>query len=229
MLESDTALVIVARTPHLGEVKTRLAARLGAERTLQLYQAFLTDLALRFAPVREYMLHWAYTPTSDDFASHLAHLVPTMEDIGVCFAQRGPDFASRLHQIFRECSTRAFAKTIIISSDSPQISHALILQAQQALDTSDVVLGPAEDGGYYLIGMRAPHDLFTDIPMSTDQVLRLTSERAQELALSVHLLETLFDIDELPDFLRLAHLLQVDPTLAPTTAACIVQAMKEQV
>jgi hypothetical protein len=228
MPESDTALVIVARTPRLGEVKTRLAAKLGPLATLQVYQAFLTDLARRFAPARDCALHWAYTPADGDFADDLARLVPGVS-IGTCFPQSGVDFASRLHQVFRETSTRAFARTIVISSDSPQVSHALISRTRQALDEYDVVLGPAEDGGYYLLGMREPHDLFTGIPMSTDQVLRLTIARARERSLSVHLLDTLFDIDELPDFLRLAGLLQADPSLAPATAACISQAMKELV
>lgn len=228
MPEFDTALVIVARTPRLGEVKTRLAAALGPAATLQLYRAFLTDLAMRFAPARDCALHWAYTPGAGDFATELAQLVPGM-CVGTCFPQRGSDFAQRLHQVFRETTTRAFARTIVISSDSPQVSSALISQARQALDTHDVVLGPAEDGGYYLIAMREPYDLFTGIPMSTDQVLRLTIAQAQKLSLSVHLLDTLFDIDELADFLRLARLLQADPGQAPATAACVFQAMKELV
>lgn len=226
MPESDTALIIVARTPRLGEVKTRLAAKLGPSTTLQVYQAFLIDLARRFAATNDCALHWAYTPADGDFAYELAQLVPGVS-IGTCFPQSGVDFASRLHQVFREASTRTFARTIVISSDSPQVSCALISRARQALDEYDVVLGPAEDGGYYLLGMREPHDLFTDIPMSTDQVLRLTIEKARKLSLSVHLLDTLFDVDELPNFLRLAGLLQADPGLAPATAACIFQTMKE--
>ena len=228
MPESDTALVIVARTPRLGEVKTRLAVELGPTATLRVYRAFLTDLALRFATANDCALHWAYTPADGDFAYELAQLVPGVS-IGTCFPQHGPDFASRLHQVFHEMHALAFDTTIVISSDSPQGSRALISRARRALDEYDVVLGPAEDGGYYLLGMREPYDLFTDIPMSTDQVLRLTIEKARERSLSVHLLDTLFDIDELPDFLRLAGLLQADPSLAPTTAACILQAIKELV
>ena len=228
MSEFDTALVIVARTPRLGEVKTRLAASLGPVTTLQLYRAFLTDLARRFATASDCSLHWAYTAAEGDFAAELAQLVPDV-DIGDCFPQHGRDFADRLYQVFRETTTRAFARTIVISSDSPQVSSTLISQARLALDKHDVVLGPAEDGGYYLIAMREAYDLFTGIPMSTDQVLQMTLARARELSLSVHLLDTLFDIDELPDFLRLAQLLQADPGLAPATAACIVQAKKELV
>ena len=228
MPASDTALVIVARTPRLGEVKTRLAASLGPATTLRLYQAFLTDLATRFAITDECSLHWAYTSSDGDFAAELAQLVPGVP-IGTCFPQRGLNFADRLYQVFRETTTRAFARTIVISSDSPQVSLELIVQARQALNEYDVVLGPAEDGGYYLIAMREPHDLFTDIPMSTDQVLSMTIARANALSLSVHLLDTLFDIDEQSDFLRLARLLQTDPSMAPATAACVFQAIKELV
>lgn len=228
MSQADTALVIMARLPRLGEVKTRLAASLGADTTLQLYRAFLTDLALRFAPARECMLHWAYTPDGCAFADELARLVPG-ERAGTCFPQRGTDFADRLYQVVRETSERAFARTIIIGSDSPQVSAWVISQARAALDEYDVVLGPAEDGGYYLIALREPHDLFTGIPMSTDRVLQMTIARAREMALSVHLLEPLFDVDELSDCLRLADMLQKEPDLASTTAACIIQVMKELV
>lgn len=220
--QCDTALVVMARTPRLGEVKTRLAASLGPAATLQLYRAFLADLARRFAMESDYTLHWAYTPIEDDFATDLAQLVPG-RSIGACFPQRGFDLASRLYHVFCETSTRAFAKTIVIGSDVPQVSSALISQARLALDEYDVVLGPAEDGGYYLIAMREPHDLFTSVPMSTDQVLQLTISKACTLFLSVYLLDTLFDVDELPDFWRLARVLQADPGLAPMTAAFILQ------
>ncbi|HLI71115.1 MAG TPA: TIGR04282 family arsenosugar biosynthesis glycosyltransferase [Ktedonobacteraceae bacterium] len=225
---SDTALVVMARTPRLGEGKTRLAASLGPIPTLQLYRAFLTDLARRFSPDNNCDLYWAYTPPESDFASELAQLVPDLSP-GTCFPQQGADFASRLHQVFHTMTARAVPRTIVIGSDSPHISCALVSQARLALEENDVVLGPADDGGYYLIGMREPHDLFTGIPMSTSQVFRMTVSRARELSLSVHLLETLFDVDELADFLRLAHLLQDNPDLAPSTASHITHLMKELV
>lgn len=222
----ETALVIMARTPRLGEGKTRLAASLGPAATLRLYQAFLTDLASRFSAQQDCALHWAYTPGSGDFAAELARLVPTV-DTHTCFPQAGHNFAARLHHAFHHTTARAFTRTIVIGSDTPQVSADLISQARLALDDYDVVLGPAADGGYYLIAMREPHDLFTGIPMSTDCVLRLTLARARDLSLSVHLLDTLFDVDELADYLRLTRLLQVEPDLAPATAACIQQTMKE--
>ena len=106
----------------------------------------------------------------------------------------------------------------MIGSDSPQISMKIIMQAQQELDKADVVLGPADDGGYYLIAMRRPYDVFSGIPMSTSVVAQKTIELAQNQGLKVHTLEHLFDIDELPDLLRLAQLLETDSSLAPETA-----------
>jgi len=106
----------------------------------------------------------------------------------------------------------------VISSDSPQISLKIVTLAQKALDKADVVLGPADDGGYYLIAMRKPYDVFRDIPMSTSVVAQKTIELAQSQGLKVHTLEHLFDIDELPDLVRLAQLLEKDSSLAPETA-----------
>jgi uncharacterized protein len=217
---SDTALAIMARYPEKGKIKTRLAHTIGEEATLHLYQTFLYDLATRFANWT-CDLHWAYTPTEHDFAAFAATLVPEHTERMFVFPQQGPDLGHRLHQVFHTLRMRQFRRTIVIGSDSPQISRATILQAQQALETTDIVLGPAEDGGYYLIAMHEPHDVFSDIPMSTEVVLQMTIEKAQKQRLSVHLLEPLFDIDEQPDLIRLAELLQQDSTLAPYTAACL--------
>lgn len=216
---SDTALVIMARALQAGKVKTRLAATIGPEATLQLYGAFLTDLARRFVS-QPYALHWAYTPGEADFHAMLAHLDPDLPP-GTAFPQLGPDLGSRLHHAFYTTHERAFQKTILIGSDTPQLSCEIVVQAHQALDTADVVLGPAEDGGYYLIAMRAPYDLFSEIPMSTPDVLRMTARRASDLGLSVHLLEPLFDVDDWVSLTQLMHLLQVQQGLAPATAACL--------
>src|SRR6266436_6661147 len=129
------------------------------------------------------------------------------------------DPCARLLNVFEWTYERQFERTIVTSSDSPQISRAIVARARAALDEADVVLGPAEDGGYYLIAMRKPYDVFSSVPMSTGAVTRKTIELAERQGLSVRLLEPLFDIDELPDLLRLAQLLEADQALAPVTAA----------
>lgn len=226
---SDTALAIMVRYPEKGKIKTRLARSIGNDATLHLYQAFLCDLAQRFAGWT-YDLHWAYTPTEHDFAAFVATLVPEYAERMSVFAQQGPDLGTRLYQVFHHTlQICQFRQTIVIGSDSPQISQATILQAQQALESVDVVLGPAEDGGYYLIAMRKPHDVFSGIPMSTEVVLQMTIESAEAQGLSVHLLEPLFDVDELSDLIRLAELLQQDSAVAPYTAICLAKMKKEDI
>ncbi len=222
----DTALVIMARTPESRKVKTRLAASIGAAGATQLYSAFLSDLAQRFSGW-DYALHWAYTSAGADFDEQLSHLTALDASLWSSFPQCGEDFADRLYRVFRTTRMQGFRHTIVIASDSPQISRETITHARRALDDVDLVLGPAEDGGYYLIAMREPHDVFHGIPMSTERVLRMTIDRARSLNLSIHLLETLFDVDELADLRRLTQLLQEQPDLAPATAAQLTQLLKE--
>ena len=128
-------------------------------------------------------------------------------------------FAARHEALGRRQIDGLWLRTIVVGSDSPQIRRDIVASARRALDEADVVLGPADDGGYYLIAMREPYDVFRNIPMSTSRVLQMTIELARSQGLKVSTLETLFDVDELPDLLRLAQLLQADSSLAPATAA----------
>jgi len=207
----------MARYPEIGKTKTRLGRTLGNDRATTLYQAFLTDLAHRFAG-QAYDLHWAYTPSEANFRAFIATLASPYAQHMTCFPQQGADLGARLHRVFIETHKRGFERTIVIGSDSPHISLTIVANACKALDEADVVLGPAEDGGYYLIAMHQPHDVFTGIPMSTSVVSQMTIELAHRQELLVRLLQPLLDVDELPDLLRLAELLQEDPTLAPATA-----------
>jgi len=214
----DTALVIMARYPEPGKTKTRLARTIGDDEAVRLYRAFLADLAKKFAN-QKYELHWTYTPAGVDYKAFVANLVPSFGQSVCCFPQRGADLGTRLHHAFRWSYKRQFQYTIVIGSDSPHISQDSIAHARNALDEADVVLGPADDGGYYLIAMRQPHDVFSGIPMSTNVVTQMTIASAQRQGLKVQLIQPLFDVDELPDLIRLAQLLEVDSSLAPITAA----------
>src|SRR5258708_34600663 len=99
-----------------------------------------------------------------------------------------------------------------------RIGREIMADAQKALHGADVVLGPADDGGYYLIAMCEPYDVFSGIPMSTSVVRRVTIELATRRGLKVRLLRLLFDIDELPDLLLLEELLHTERTLPSATA-----------
>ncbi len=215
---SDTALVVMARYPELGKTKTRLARTLGEYETVSLYRAFLSDIAQRHAG-QTYTLCWAYTPAEVNYQELIATLSPKHASTMRYFPQQGADFGTRLHRTFQWTHEQSFAYTILIGSDSPQISRECIVTARKALNEVDVVLGPSDDGGYYLLGMRVPYDVFSGIPMSTDVVAQRTLEAAQRQGLTVRLLDSLFDVDELPDLMRLAQMLKKDSTLAPVTAA----------
>ncbi len=213
---NHTALVVMARYPELGKTKTRLARTLGAQETLGLYHAFLGDIA-RHHTGQAYALCWAYTPAGAAYDELVAKLAP--DDAMTCFPQQGAELGARIHNAFHWTQEQGFTYTILIGSDSPQISRAQITQAWAALDEVDVVLGPSDDGGYYLLGMREAHDVFSGIPMSTNLVAQQTVEAAERQGLTVRLLDNVFDVDELPDLARLARLLEKDATLAPITAA----------
>ncbi len=215
------ALVIVARYPEPGAVKTRLGAVIGHQRAAELYRAFLTDLSARFsaaARASHYQLCWACTGGQEAMASVL--------DPGASiFPQRGGDFAERLFFIVEDMRRAGFRRLIISSSDSPQLPATAIQQAFTRLDCHDVVLGPAEDGGYNFVGLHLdgkPPDLFRGIQMSTPKVLGQTVERATSLGLTVALLEPLFDVDEVEDLRRLHEFLRDrDTLLAPHTLAVL--------
>ena len=223
----DTALVVMARYPEVGATKTRLARMIGVEGTVHLYRAFLTDLARKFAGPG-YDLHWTYTPNGVDYSAFMATLAPSLVQSMRFFPQEGAELGARLHHAFRWTYERGYRRTIVLGSASPHIGRDSVVRAREALDAADVVLGPADDGGYYLIAMHRPHDVFRGIPMSTSQVMQMTVALAQRQGLSVCTLETLFDVDEWPDLVRLARLLRADSSLAPMTFAFLAT-MKELV
>ena len=210
------ALVIVAKYPSPGRVKTRLGATIGYEQAALLYGAFLRDLAERFsqaALVDGYDLLWACV---DDAAT----MTPILGADARIIVQRGDDFAERLYHICGDVAARGYMRTAILGSDSPQVPGAAIVETFASLRGADVVLGPADDGGYYLVGLwnhPAPPDLFTGITMSTPLVFTQTVERARSLGLAVRVAPTTFDVDCEADLLRLAHALDALPALAPRT------------
>lgn len=225
-LPTTDALVIVAKYPEPGVVKTRLAAYIGAQAATRLYGAFLGDLAQRFSAAQArdgYALRWACAPGKRPLEA-LRAFVGDGDDI---VPQRGVDFADRLYSI--ACDTRAagYRRLVIISSDSPHLPADVVADAFAALDVADVVLGPAEDGGYYLIGLPLygvyddadmPPDLFRGIEMSTETVCAETYSRARDLGLTIGLLAPTFDVDEAPDLARLWGVLgHAHERLAPRT------------
>lgn len=199
---SSEALVIVAKYPEVGRVKTRLAKHLGDEMACRLYLGFIRDLEEKFGNgVRP--LYWAYTPPTHHFAS-------VVRAGSRCFPQDGGWLGERLLNIFRRLLGAGFRRVVVMGSDAPQMRPEWIEEAFTALTRVDIVLAPAEDGGYNLIGMKQAHDVFSGVMMSTPQALADTAERIKSLGLSVHLLPTSFDVDELEDVEKLCRVIEQD-------------------
>jgi rSAM/selenodomain-associated transferase 1 len=194
----DTILLF-ARHPVAGRVKTRLSPALPPALAAALYNALLADTlaAVAAAGAARRELWWA------DEASADALTVAVPPD----FAQRqqgAGDLGARLSQASAAALTEPDARVALIGSDAPALTAAHLDAAFTALDAHDVVLGPATDGGYWLIALRRPApELFADMAWSTPQVLQATRTRAERAGLSVATLDTLGDLDTPADFARL--------------------------
>ena len=210
-------LGVFAKEPVAGQVKTRLAAVIGAEQAARLYEAFLRDLLARLErlPVRRVL---AYTPDSgkDYFGNWLG-------DRFELEPQSGSDLGERMSAFFERQFSRDARQVVLVGSDAPNLPIARIEQAFAELVHHDVVLGPSDDGGYYLVGMRRMIvEVFGGIEWSTSGVFDRTLQRLSELGIQPALLESWYDIDRPEDLFRLfaqmdaARRLGQDPELLHT-------------
>lgn len=209
-------LYIAAKAPRPKIAKTRLGGAIGHDNAAALYRAFLIDLAVRFADA-PFALGWYITPS--DAWEDIAPLVGRSSRVARVSIQGEGDWTMRQRQLFRECDARGEERTVLIASDSPQITVGVVEEAFRKLDRHDLVFGPTCDGGYYLIGMRGFHDVLSGIPMSTGTVLEDITEQAERIGLSVVRVETTFDIDEIDDLAQLKQLAATRADLKATSAA----------
>ncbi len=194
------AIVVMAKQPEPGKVKTRLCPPLSPKQAADLYEAFFTDTISLVSGIEDTDLFVAYDPdTALDFFTRTCS--PSMGYI----PQGAGDLGDRLLKISRRMFVLGYRKLIILASDTPHLPQDVIRSAIARLDEIDVVLGPCDDGGYYLIGLRfcAPA-LFAKIPWSTSHVLDETLQRAQEAGMTWELLLPGYDIDTWEDAERLS-------------------------
>ena len=195
------AVAVMTKVPGMTVVKSRLHESLGAERATELYRCFLLDRLDAVAALRDITGVVAFTPLEAE--ALMRALAPP--SLGLV-PQRGADLGERLSNLLTELLDRGHAGAIAVDSDSPTLPMAYLAEAATALSgsTCDVVLGPCEDGGYYLVGLRSPQpELFEGIPWSTDTVFAMTLEKARDRGLSVHILPQWFDVDTEADLRRL--------------------------
>lgn len=191
----------MAKVPGATTVKSRLHPSITPERATELYRCFLLDRLDALAALPGIAPVIAFTP--DDARSALEALAPP----GFALVpQRGADLGQRLANLLADLVGRGHPAAIAIDSDSPTLPMAYVLEAALKLESSaaDVVLGPCDDGGYYLIGVREPRpEIFEGIPWSSERVTPVTLEKARGLGLRVHLLPSWFDVDTEADLRRL--------------------------
>jgi rSAM/selenodomain-associated transferase 1 len=183
---------VAAKAPRPGLAKTRLAAQLGEAEALRLYQGFIRDLSVNLVS-DQYELGWFVTPA--DAWLELDIFVDQESSVPRVLAQPSGNWTDRQRWLFQTMNEREESRTILVASDSPQLTRQTMEAAFAALDRHDVVLGPTFDGGYYLIGIRAWRDVLHCVAMSTSTVLRQIVAAAEMHGVSLALLEPTFDVD----------------------------------
>ena len=212
--DSGRTLVIMAKAPRPGMVKTRLAQGLSVEAVTELYRCLLNDtisLARSLPGVNVAIM----CPPSD--VEELARFAGGAADV---VAQQGEGLAAALTSVFARFAGESGRSVVAFNSDSPHLPASVLAGAFETLTTHDVVVGPTNDGGYYLVGAKAVHPtLFDGDGMGTNSALDTLLARARGMQLSVGLTELFYDIDVEGDLTRLAAELRLSPARAPRTAA----------
>ena len=210
---SNRVLVIMAKAPKPGSVKTRLTASLSPEAVTAFYCCLLKDtlaLARSLGDTEVAIM----CPDSD--VNELAQLAGGEVSV---VAQRGEGLAAGLTSVFAHFADGHQRRTIAFNSDSPHLPRSVLESAFETLAAHDVVVGPTHDGGYYLVGAKGSHPtLFAGDGMGTSSALERLLSRARDLKLSVGRADPFYDIDVADDLTRLAAELRMSPARAPHTA-----------
>jgi rSAM/selenodomain-associated transferase 1 len=192
-------LVVVAKAPVPGGVKTRLLSHFSPAEAADLFRCFLQDRIKEMGQLKGIDLAVAFTPAGAK--KTFARLTGNGFEL---FAQKGADLGQRLSNIFIDKLATGYDAVSIVDSDTPDLPGAIVEQAFKILMSGgvDAVYGPCDDGGYYLVGMRQPHpELFEDIPWSTEAVLNVTLKRADRLGIKTKLLPGWNDLDTFEDLI----------------------------
>jgi len=206
------ALCIMAKAPEPGRVKTRLCPPLSPDDAAELYRCFLLDKIAQARQVVGVEPVLAYAPA--EAAAVFEALAPDF----TLLAQRGADLTARLKAVCDEIFRGGCEAVILIDSDTPTLPTERLERAVAIMSGSghDLVLGPSEDGGYYLIGLRRPHpEIFEGMRWSTPSVLEETLRRARALGLRSTTLSAWYDVDTAADLARLQADLAAGPDGLP--------------
>ena len=214
-VSSDRVLVIMAKAPRIGAVKTRLTPSLSPEAVTDFYRCLLDDtlaLATSLGDVKVAIM----CPDSD--VSELARWTKGADVV----AQKGEGLAAGLTSVFAHFANDHQRRIIAFNSDSLHLARSVLEDAFETLAAHDMVVGPTHDGGYYLVGAKGSHrTLFEGDGMGTSSALERLLSRARTLHLSLAFASPFYDIDVADDLTRLAEELSVTPARAPRTTAWV--------
>lgn len=186
-------LIIFVKNPIPGTVKTRIARTVGNDKAAEVYRHLIayTQSLTRTLPWHRVVYYSDFINPNDGWNSYEKRI------------QQGTDLGERMLNAFQERFKMGAQRVVIIGSDCLDLRAEHLKQAFRCLDTSDVVLGPATDGGYYLLGMKQLHPfLFEHKPWSQPELIDLTLKDLQQKGVSYELLEELTDVDEWADYQR---------------------------
>ncbi|MFQ5583113.1 MAG: TIGR04282 family arsenosugar biosynthesis glycosyltransferase [Calditrichia bacterium] len=192
---NKNALIIFMKAPRAGRVKTRLQPQITTAQSLALYRAMGNDLLSHFKTAQDFDLFIYFWPpaTREEMQNWLGR------DLNF-FPQKEGDLGEKMCTAFDNLFDMGYLRGCIIGSDLPFLTTTDIRSAFAALDSSDVVLGPTFDGGYYLIALKKNHPvLFHEVDWSSERVWPQTLEKAQESGLMVFELDKKRDIDTYED------------------------------
>ena len=215
---SVRTLVIMAKAPKPGMVKTRLLESLPLSAVTSLYRCLLEDtlaLAMTLVDVKIAVM----CPETDqrELSNVFGNTVQIVE-------QKGDGLAAGLTSVFRHFAAGGGQHVIAFNSDSPHLAPSVLESAFGILDTQDVVIGPTHDGGYYLVGGKSYHStLFESDGMGTKSALERLLARAKILGLSTGFTDSFYDVDIAKDLILLAQELRRTPAKAPRTADWFIE------
>jgi hypothetical protein len=195
--EGKYAFAVMVKAPRSGEVKTRLVPPLCAQEASLLSACFVKDIVANLLSVTESLsvdCYAAYSPAGSE--ALLREFLPPQIRL---LPPRSTGLADSLPDAVEDLIARGYQGACLVNADSPTLPTSLLIDAMTSLHAPGdrVILGPATDGGYYLIGLKHPHrQLFHDIAWSTERVYRQTSERAASIGLELVTLPTWYDVDD---------------------------------
>jgi len=217
-MNTDRCLIMFAKYPEKDKVKTRLSRYWDEDVIVRLYRCFIEDLLARLSK-GDYLFRIAYHPVGkrDDFIGQFG-------DTFSYIPQIGEDLGEKMHNTFRQCFSEGLRSVIVIGSDSPDLPPRIIRDAFQALETHGAVIGPACDGGYYLIGFSRDSfssGAFNGISWGTSGVFRETERILKEEGIRLHVLPVWRDIDRPEDIVALIKDSKETDFAASRTMACL--------